>query len=210
MMRSVFSTTAAICLALLTSGCGRSPQVNFYTLTPGATTQAPAPSPALPSPAFQGASSAKILPVVAVGPITLPDVVDRPQLVVQAGPNQVKILETKRWAEPLKSGIPRFMAREIGRQLASRRVFSYLEMTGAAADYRVLVDFSRFESTPGDAVTVEADWSVRHLGKTVKTGHSQVRQQIQGDGYDAVVAAYGAALSALSAEVASGLQTLKP
>jgi uncharacterized lipoprotein YmbA len=205
----VLSTTA-LCLALISAGCARSPQVNFYTLTPGAAIEAPAPKTAVAPPAFQGASSAKALPVVAVGPITLPDVVDRPQLVVQAGPNQVKILETKRWAEPLKSGIPRFMAREIGKQLASRRVFSYLEMTGAAADYRVLVDFSRFESLPGDAVTVEADWTIRHLGKTAGTGHSVIRQQIRGEGYDALVAAYSAALTELSAQVAGGLQTVKP
>lgn len=210
-MRSMLWTAVAICLALASVGCSRSPQINFYTLTPAAVAQSSAPQPAVASsPAFQGASSARALPVVAIGPITLPEVVDRPQMVVQAGPNEVKILETKRWAEPLKSGIPRFMAREIGRQLASRRVFSYLEMTGAAADYRVLVDFSRFDSQPGEAVTVEADWTVRHQGKAARAGHSLVRQKIQGEGYDALVAAYSAALSVLSAEVASGLQALTP
>ncbi|HJV65180.1 MAG TPA: PqiC family protein [Geomonas sp.] len=208
MMRSVLKVAAALCLALAMAGCTRSPQVSFYTL--GAPAEAPVSRPAHPAAASEGGVSQQSRPLIAVGPVTIPELVNRPQLVEQSGANQVKILESKRWAEPLKSGIPRYLAREIGRQLDSDRVFSYLEMTGAAAPYRVLVDISRFETVPGDSVTVEADWTIRHLGKSAKSGHSLVRRKIQGEGYDAVVAAFSAALSALGGEVAAGLQTLKP
>ena len=80
-------------LASALAGCSRSPQITFYTLEPGVQSEVTAPTTAAPS--------------VSVGPVTLPDMVDRPQLVVRVAATRMDILEAHRWAEPLKSEIPR-------------------------------------------------------------------------------------------------------
>ena len=71
-MRSRF---AVACLALLLAACGSPPKERYYTLTaaPGAAGSA------------AGASASSI----AVGPVTVPETVDQPQLVVQVAANQV-------------------------------------------------------------------------------------------------------------------------
>jgi len=118
--------------------------------------------------------------------------------------NRVEILETHRWAEPLKSEIPRLIAENLRRLLGSGRVSSYLQHAGGNADYRVLVDIQRFESSPGEAVTVEAVWSLRRTtGGTPKTGRSLVREPVDALGYDPLVAAYGRALLAVSRDLAT-------
>ena len=188
MCRYVFRTVA-VCLVVASAGCSRSPRVTFYTLEPGAQVEAVALATAVPT--------------VSVGPVTLPEVVDRPQLVVRVAANRVDILETRRWAEPLKSEIPRLIAENLGLLLGSSRVTSYLQHTGVDADYRVLVDIQRFESSPGGVVTVEAVWSLRRVaGGTPKAGHSLVREPVGAEGYDPMVAAYGRALLAVSRDLA--------
>ena len=183
----------AICLAFATAGCSRSPRVTFYTLESGAKAEY--------------AAAATAAPAVVVGPVTLPEVVDRPQLVVRVATNRVDILEAHRWAEPLKSEIPRLIAEDLGSLLGSSRVLSYLQNTGADADYRVLVDIQRFESSSGEAVTVEAVWSLRRVGGGApKTGHSLVHEPVAAAGYDPLVAAYGRALLAVSADLAKAIR----
>ena len=46
-------------------------------------------------------------PVVGVGPISLPRHLDRPQIVTMAGPNELRLSEFHRWAEPLQNSITR-------------------------------------------------------------------------------------------------------
>ncbi|MGA3252097.1 MAG: ABC-type transport auxiliary lipoprotein family protein, partial [Paraburkholderia sp.] len=43
---------------------------------------------------------------VLIGVVSVPELVDRPQIVVNAGDNKVDIDEFARWADSLKSQIP--------------------------------------------------------------------------------------------------------
>jgi uncharacterized lipoprotein YmbA len=184
----------AVCLAIVLAGCSRSPRVSYYTLEPAAQ--------------IETAAASLAHPVVAIGPVTLPEVVDRPQLVVRVAANRVDILESHRWAEPLKSEISRLIAENLSRLLGSSRVSSYLQHSGADADYRVLVDIQRFESSPGNSVTVEAVWSLRRAGGGApKNGHSLVREPAGAEGYEPLVAAYGRALLAVSRDLAMAIRT---
>jgi uncharacterized lipoprotein YmbA len=193
MMRSFVIGTATLCLALVTTGCSRSPRVTFYTLAPEIKVEAPVPE--------------RSVPAVAVGPVTLPEVVDRPQLVVRVAANQVAILESHRWAEPLKSEIPRLIAQNLGGLLGSNRVSYYQQHSGAGADYRVLLDIVRLESVPGEAVTIESAWTIRRTaGGTPMTGRSVVREKVEGAGYDALVLACSRALAGVSGDLAKAIR----
>lgn len=192
-IRYIKAGLPAVCLLLALAGCSRSPRVTFYTLEPAAPVEARSATAADPS--------------IAVGPVTLPEVVDRPQLVVRVAANRVEILEAQRWAEPLKSEIPRLVAENLGRLLGSSRVSSHLQHAGGNADYRVLLDIRRFEAAPGESVTVEAAWSLRRTaGGAAKTGRSLVREPVGTNDYDALVAAYGRALLAVSADLAGAIR----
>lgn len=190
--------TAAIVMvcagASFLAGCSRSPRATFYTLSAGAVSEA--------------ATSTRVPYAITVGPATLPEVVDRPQLVVRVGVNRVEILENHRWAEPLKSEIPRLLADNLARLLGSSEVSAYPQNAAKAAKYTVLVDIQRFESVPGKAVTIEALWSVRSAAATfATTGHSTATEPVSGSGYEAVVAAHSRALAAISGDIANALRS---
>ncbi len=190
-VRRTVTGVLAAAMLLMNSGCARSPVVTFYTMS----ALAPETSPAT-------ADSRGI----AVGPVTVPDLVDRPQLVTRISANKVNILESHRWAEPLKSEIPRLLAENLTRLMRPVRVSTYDQSASRTADYRVVVDIQRFESVPGEGVTIEALWSVRRGAKgVVEKGHSLAREPADGTGYETLVAAHGRALATISKDMARAL-----
>ena len=142
---------ASVCaLAVLATGCASTPPSRFYTLS------------AASRPA---ATSSKIS--VAVGP-SVPAVVDRPQIVVDIGPNQVRLEEFNRWAAPLQNNIARVVADNLVLMLGTPRVTLAAQSLSADADYRAAIEVQSFQSAPGEAAIVDAVWTVRRTkdGKT--------------------------------------------
>lgn len=178
------------CLSAVLTACGSSSPARFYTLA--AITDLPAASPLAAS--------------VHVAPVTLPDMVDRPQLVVAVDRHQVHLLEGHRWAEPLKSAIPRILGDNLSRMLATDRVSWYPQNPAYRADYRITIDFRRFESSDRQ-VTVDTLWSINGAGgKQPATGRSLVSETLDGSGPEAVAAAYSRALATVSKEVAAAIR----
>jgi hypothetical protein len=183
-----------VCTLLgLAVGCGSTPASRFYTLSAGAV---PAATPSNLS--------------VAVGPVSVPAVVDRPQIVVTAGPNQVRVEEFNRWASPLQNGIARVVAENLVAMLGTPRVTLSPQTLSADADYRAAIEVQSFESAPGEAAVLDAVWTVRRAkdGKA-QTGRTTVREVTSDKSYDALAAAHSRALARLSRDIAdavSGLQ----
>jgi uncharacterized lipoprotein YmbA len=175
-------------------GCSRSPQTTFYTLgtLPVGETVTLSPVPCS----------------VAVFPVTLPEFVDRPQLVRTTAGSQVHVLEFHRWAEPLKAAIPRLMADDMARRLGTERVSAYPQRAAGDADYRVVTDFQRFENS-GNTVMIDAIWSIRTAsGEILHNGRSRLREPASGEGQEELVAAYSRALSGLAGEIAVTLRAV--
>jgi len=184
----------ATALALI-AGCGTSPKERYYTLS---AEEAPA-----------GAAPAKAAYTVAVGPATVPAVVDRFGIVLRVEANRVEVNDLHRWAEPLRRAIPRVVASNLARELGTARVVVYPPGGSEVADYRVFLDLSRFESEAGKAVTIEMAWSIRRgAGGELRTGSSVVREPVAGSGYELLVAAHSRALDTVSREIADALRAM--
>ncbi|CAE6850550.1 hypothetical protein R75461_07451 [Paraburkholderia nemoris] len=183
----------AIALAVVAlAGCA-SPKADFYTLSPEAPRESADPVTSI---------------AVLIVSVTVPELVDRPQIVVRAGANQVTIDEFARWADSLKSQIPRVIAADVAQDLNSPRVSAYPMAGDQAAVYRVQIDVQRFDATLGDAVTVDALWSVSPPGKRAPlSGRSTVREPCAGAGYDAVAAAYSRAFATISRDISTSIRS---
>ena len=176
-------------------GCGTSPKATFYSLT-----SSNPPDTSQPAAPYR----------IAIGPVMVPELVDRPQMVLRIGANKVMIAEYARWAEPLKSEIPRVIAANLTFLIGGAQVSTYPQNTNADADCQVFIDLQRFDSTLGDAATLEVLWTVL-LPKSGKLrgGRSAVREAAGVDGYDALVAAHARALAAVSHDIAQAIDSLR-
>jgi uncharacterized lipoprotein YmbA len=192
MMRRLAAIAMLCSLAALAAGCGSSPPSRFYTLS------GTAASAAVPSDLS-----------VAVGPVTIPGVVDRPQMVVSTGANQVELDEFNRWAAPLQNNISRVVAVNLGALLGVSRVTLFPQMLSGDADFRVAIEVQRFESSPGEAAVLDAVWTVRRAkdGKS-DTGRTTVREAVQEKSLDVLVAAHSRAIGRLSQDIAAAVRAL--
>jgi len=195
MKRPARLTAAAFLVALL-AACS-SPSSRFYTLNPDTT----------PDPAPAAGAAAEPVSIV-VGPVTIPDLVDRPQIVTRVSTNEVKLNEFARWADSLKTNIARVIAADLRAQLATDQVTVLGVGANSAPAWRVRVDVTRFESEPAVAVSIDAMWTVQPPGKQAPiTGRSAVREPVTGDGFDALVSAHSRALAAVSRDIAATIRS---
>jgi len=189
-MAQVWSITLAAALA---AACGPSATAHFYTLS---STAAAAGGPA--------ASYA-----VAVGPVTIPGYVDRPQFVVQAGPNRVELQEFERWATPLDEGIARVVAGDLATLLGTTEVATLPLPTGFVPAYQASLDVQRFESTPSQGVLLEVVWVVRRLaGGEPRMGRTVASESAGGEGFETLAAAHSRALARVSGDIAAAIRSL--
>jgi uncharacterized protein len=185
---------AAVIALLLAAGCGSSPPQRYYTLA--------ADQSAKKAQAAQPGATAY---TVAVGPVAVSPVVDRPQFVIQVAPNRVALLDEQRWAEPLSSAIPRVVAADLAALLDAPTVV-YPQESLVNVKYRVVIEIRNFVSVPGESATIEASWSVFGPHDSAKRGLSFATEPIKEAGYEAVAAAHSRALMSVSRDVAAAIR----
>lgn len=184
-------------LAALCAACGSPPKERFYTL-------APAPGA---MPLATANANAQSRTSVAIGPVRVPDAVDRPQMVVREGPNRVEILEQQRWAGSLRSEIGRALAAGVGERLPDAQVSAADSQAARSAAYRVAIDVERFDAALNDSVSIQALWTVRQEnGTQLASGRYSASEPTGAGGYDAIAAAYARTLAGMSGVIADAVR----
>ena len=191
-LRTVGGIAACAGLAVL-AGCS-SPPSRFYTLDSDATA-APARS----------AAHAQFL--IEVPPVDVPAQVAKTSFVVQAGANQVDVLEQTRWASLPGDEIRRALSVDLTQRLGTIDVAGTASPDGVPV-YRVSVNVQRFESWPGSHALIDAVWSVRAVRtQAVMTCRSVISEPVTG-GYDALVDGHRRAVQDMSAQIATAVSAL--
>jgi uncharacterized lipoprotein YmbA len=178
----------------LAAGCSTSPPSRFYTLAATATATS---------------TSQLSTRVIAVGPVTVPSIVDRPEFVVSTGPNEVRLDDFNRWASPLQDNLSRAIAENLVAILGTPRVVRFPQTLATEPDYRVAIEVRTFESTPGKSTVLDAVWTVRRAkdGRT-STGRTSARETVSEGGYEALAAAHSRAVARMSQDIANAALAL--
>jgi uncharacterized lipoprotein YmbA len=193
-MRYLLMSLSTIALCFL-AGCATSPASKFYTLSAVQVVE-------------QSSNAAPV--AIASDPVTVPELVDRSQIVTKLDTNRVSIDEFARWAEPLKSQIPRVLAADLAQFIPGAIVSTYPQRVDDNA-YRVSVDVQSFDASTNGAVTVAVIWSVRAPNRRERvSGRSVVHETADGPGYDALVKAHSRALASVASDIAAATHSAMP
>jgi hypothetical protein len=196
----VSGTGLAVSLvAALMIGCfARTPQPEFYTLSPAS---GAAGGPALASRPDLG---------LAVGPLEFPRYLDRPEIVTRDGSHRLTVADAHRWGGSLRTDILRAVADDLGRLVGTSRVAIYPTEPRFRADYRILLDVREFEGVPGQTVTLRMGWTIVPFGgdQAVAVEESRVEMPIASASFQDLVAAQSAALGSVSRQIAKRLAGL--
>jgi uncharacterized lipoprotein YmbA len=176
------------------AGCAASPPSKFYILSP-VPTDATVHSP--------GSATA-----IGVGPVELPRYLDRPQIAMRTGANELSYDETHRWAEALKDNVTNVLAENLARLVPADKVSIFPWGRTTTIDYQVVAKISRFDADASGTVVLSADWRL-YRGETreIVDGNKTVyKEPFRGEGFADIVAAQSRALDALSRDIADAIR----
>lgn len=188
---------AALSCVLTLSACSSAPVEHYYTLL--------GKPPAETADENVGNRNLR----VNLASVTLPESVDRSELVIRSGANSVMVMETQRWAESLKSAVPRAIANDLSQLLGGALVSVQADNASRDAKYLLYVDVTRFDSVLNESASVDAIWSLRlPNGDQVVSDRTTIRVPTHGAGFDDLVTAHTQALALLSDEIATRIKKI--
>lgn len=145
---------------------------------------------------------------VGLGPVTIPDYLDRPQIVTRTNRNSILLAEFDRWAEPLSGTITRTLSENLYSLLHTDNVIPYPWPGSMDVSFQVLVELFRFDGVLGEKAILDVQWSV--LGKRGKKvlllKRSNFVEPTRDGSFAALVSAESRALDNLSREIASAVK----
>jgi len=189
----LFACAAVLALA----GClGSSRPSRFYTLAPLQIGDGQGPT--VPDA------------TLAIGPVEIPESIDRPQIVTRTGANELVVAEFDRWGGSLDSEISGSLVATVRDRLASRQIavapWRSAILSAGGPSYRAAVSFSRFDGIPGQSVVLQGRWElIGQSGESLGVREATVTEKTDGAGYDALVAAMQRALVRFGQQMADSV-----
>ncbi|MBI4843107.1 MAG: membrane integrity-associated transporter subunit PqiC [Nitrospirae bacterium] len=202
MMRSLYIGSAVLCLIIsitILTGCAVTKESRFYTLNT-------VNSQAADKPYIE--SNERVL--IALGPIEIPDVLDRPQMVIYSGVNELLFSEFDRWAGSLKDIISDVVMEDISGLLASDGMALVSWRQPVPATYRIDLQITKFGRISENEIVLSARWTLSdgESKKVVYTSESNLNEPTEGQGHSAAAESMSRALQTLSREIADVIREI--
>ena len=190
-------------LSLLLAGCLSVPysqSSRFYTFQPINETNS---SELAGSANLDGA-------ILGIGPVTLPEYLNRPQMVTRNADNTMEFAQFDRWAEPLDTGMSRIIAKDISLLLPKVNVELFPWNSVMPIKYQVLIKVLQLDCRLGAQAELVSQWSVIDVKnkKVLLTKRSSYKKPVLGKNYPAVVQAVSSICDSLSRDIAQDLMQL--
>ena len=183
------------------SGCINTPLPDYYVLTPE--------PGVLSATEFNGNN--KILNfAIGVGPITIPETVNRQNIVTPKDTNQLEVAEFHRWSEPLRENISRVVITNLADRMGVNKLYAYPWLR-TQIDHIARIDILQMTGRLREEVYLQVRWQILTGEKPyelLETRITEYRNPVAGVGYSALVAAYSAAYAALSDDIARAIAKL--
>jgi len=147
---------------------------------------------------------------ILVGPIRMALYLDRADIVIRDGQNQIRLAEFSQWAGPLQENFSRVLAENLSVLLATNSVGIFPGTRAMLFDFNVTVNVTRFDGIPGEKADLRARWGIldKNRKKMLFENHSVLTQPTKDDSMEALIAAESRTLAELSREIAEAIKTL--
>lgn len=179
-------------LGAMLAGCSpKSPEVSYYSLF---TTRAVKPG-----------LEKDVDMVLAIGPVTAPDILRRSQIATGSGAGRYRLSDYHRWAGDVEKDFARALAELLGGRPGAGQVVLYPGIGKPTC--QLTVDILAMEGDLGQEARLAVAWSLvdSRQQSTVVARRSDFSRQPADAGYDAWVRAQQANIAELSGEIGTML-----
>ena len=193
---------AIIALTLSLAACIGTPSrpSQFYLLTPD------------PGQPVAARATATAPLSVGLGPVTLPEIYDRPQIVTRTKSNQINLAEFDRWGGDLNKDLARTLARNLMGRLNTDSVVPYPWPGRNKPDFQVSIRFFRLDGQLDSSAILDGVWRLLDgkKGCELAAQHFLHQEQTGGPGYSELVDAISRGVARLSDDIAKQVAASKP
>jgi uncharacterized lipoprotein YmbA len=192
--RLIHRIVISIFAIVLLNGCRiPTPPVEFYTLMP-----------VIESSEVQTEANVRENLAVGVGPMEIPKIIDRPQLVTRSAPNVLSVDEFHRWAGSLREDFMRALTANLVVLLKTDQVTAYPWEDYFRPDYRIFLDIHRFDGQLGDRMVLNITCTItdREGRRALYVHKSRIEESLPETNFEALVSAKNRTIATLSRELA--------
>jgi len=197
-----YTVMAGVCLVLVLSGCisvPNSPTPRFYVLQAVSENQV--------SKKLNLASDL----FIGVGPVKIPEYLDRPQIVTQSKEKMLTFAQFDRWGESIDLGLARLIGEDLTVLLPKTKFFIYPWNLSIPVKYQIVLEVVHLDSELDKDLHLVAQWLIIDTKKmeTRVIKRSEFRQAIIPQDYSGLVKTLSTVCASLSSEIAEELATLE-
>ncbi len=173
------------------AGCGSSPKAKFYIMN------------TLDRELSSMVKTDKI--AIRLAPVTIPEVLLRPQIVTRTAKNRLVLNEFNRWGGDFQEDFQRIMGENLAILLATDHVILSQDITPLTTDVQITINVRRFDGQLGGQVILNTDWAIASgsRGQKIMAKKSVLQENTDGSDYQAYVAAQSRLLAKLSQEISA-------
>jgi len=153
---------AVLVAALLLSGCSRSKETAYYSLS-------------MPEPVTQRVNAEEFA-AIRIGPIYTATYLNRQHIVTRTGNNQYRIDDYARWIEPLNKTIQRYISIGLNNQLEDYFVFEFGtgDTLSEARSYQIVMEVRRFDVDSSGLAVLDVQWGIERINdEKILYAHSE-------------------------------------
>jgi uncharacterized lipoprotein YmbA len=149
--------------------------------------------------------------LVGVGPVKVPEYLERPQIVTRSKENTLKFAQFDRWGESLGLGLTRLIREDLVIILPGVKFIAHPWESSVTVKYQVIVEIIQLDSTLNKNMFLVAQWQVVDAQnmKTILIKRSEFRQPIIPQDYPGLVKTLSTVCASLSNEIAEALAWLE-
>lgn len=198
-IRLLISRVVICTSSLILIGCATTQPTQYYMLTSLEDARESISS-------VPGSSGARI----GLGPVSFPEYLDRPAIVVRSPGAEIIINDYHRWAEPLEKNFLRVLSDNLQMLLGNASVAMFPWHNSKDIDYQVTIQVARFDADLSNKVQLSAHWTIQRKsdGKIVHTQKSTITQEAGSNDFNVIVKTQSKVIGTLSHEIATGLQKI--
>jgi uncharacterized protein len=146
--------------------------------------------------------------VVGLGPVHIPEYLNRPQMVLGVAENQYRLDEEHRWAERLDENISRALFRSLSDQLAGVRIIRHPWSPRQSIDYQTSLEILELHGDAMGQSRMSADWTVKQKDRILAAKRFDCSLPVSPDDIEALVLAQSRCLARMSSDIAGTLRVL--
>lgn len=197
--RKIYNIALVLITTLIVSGCATGPETKYYLLSSDINPQA--------GDTITGPEQV----ILILGPVNLPEYLDRSQIVIRTSNTELDLSDTHRWAEPLEINFTRVLAENLHASLKQARVILYPTRTSSDINYQVTINVLRFDTSVNGDTVLTADWNIldgesRKVLVTHRSGHTI--QNILPDNYPGIVEVMSETVEKLSNDIVNKINEI--